>query len=88
MRLELALIPILLGFAVAAMLFVKPVEAHKSDLSAIFAYWPEAYRYAERGDGAAIQRVTGLVVCAASGVIDAPPGLAYDVLGLACRFKP
>ncbi|AFA38640.1 hypothetical protein Pogu_0613 [Pyrobaculum oguniense TE7] len=88
MRLELALIPVLFGFAVAVMLFAKPVEAHKPDLSAVFVYWPEAFRYAERGDATAIQRVAGLVVCATSGVIDAPPGVAYRVLSLSCRFRP
>ena len=88
MRLELALIPVLFGLAVAALVFMKPVQATKSDLSAIFVYWPEAYRYAEQGDASAIQNVVGLVACSSSGVIDAPPGVAYDVLRIACRFKP
>ncbi|MEM0462890.1 hypothetical protein [Pyrobaculum sp.] len=88
MRLELALIPVLFGFAVAAMLFAKPVEVNKSDLSSIFVYWPEAFRYAEGGDALAIYRITSLVACAVKGVIDAPPGLSYRVLALSCRFKP
>ena len=88
MRLELALIPILFGFAVAVMIFAKPVEVNKPDLSAVFVYWPEAFRYAEKGDATAIHRVVGLVACAANGVIDAPPGVAYRVLSLSCRFRP
>ena len=88
MRLELALIPILFGFAITVMLFAKPVEVNKPDLSAVFAYWPEAFKYAERGDTAAIHRVVGLVTCASSGVIDAPPGVAYRVLSISCRFRP
>lgn len=88
MRLELALIPIIFGLAAAVLIFVKPVQATKSDLSAVFVYWPEAYRYVEQGNASAIQNVVGLVACSSSGVIDAPPGVAYDVLGIACRFKP
>jgi len=70
------------------MLFVKPVEVRKTDLSAVFLYWPEAYRYAEAGDPSAVQRITGLVACASSGVVNAYPGLAYKVLSLYCRFRP
>jgi hypothetical protein len=88
MRIEIALIPVVFALAVTAMLFVKPVEVRKTDLSAVFLYWPEAYRYAEAGDPSAVQRVTGLVACASSGVINAYPGLAYKVLSLYCRFKP
>ena len=88
MRLELALIPILFGFAVAVMIFAKPVEVNKPDLSAVFVYWPEAFRYAEKGDATAVQRVVGLVACATGGVIEAPPGVAYRVLSLSCRFRP
>jgi hypothetical protein len=88
MRLEIALIPVIFALAVAAMLFVKPVEVRKIDLSALFLYWPEAYRYAEAGDPSAVQRITGFVTCASSGVINAYPGLAYKVLNLYCRFKP
>ena len=88
MRLELAFIPVMFALAVAAMVFVKPVEIRKTDLSAVFLYWPEAYRYAEAGDPTAVYRVTGLAVCATSGAISAYPGLAYKVLSLYCRFKP
>jgi len=88
MRLEIALIPVIFALAVAAMVFIKPVEIHKTDLSAVFLYWPEAYRYAEAGDPSAVQRITGLVACASSGRIEAYPGLAYKVLGLYCRFRP
>jgi hypothetical protein len=88
MRLEIALIPVIFALAVAAMVFIKPVEIRKTDLSAVFLYWPEAYRYAEAGDPSAVYRVTGLAVCATTGVISAYPGLAYKVLGLYCRFKP
>jgi hypothetical protein len=88
MRIEIALIPVVFALAVTAMLFVKPVEVRKTDLSAVFLYWPEAYRYAETGDPSAIQRITGLVACASFGVINAYPGLAYKVLSLYCRFKP
>jgi hypothetical protein len=88
MRLELVFIPVMFALAVAAMLFVKPVEVRKTDLSAVFLYWPEAYRYAEAGDPSAIYRVTGLAVCASSGMISAYPGLAYKVLSLYCRFRP
>ena len=88
MRLELVLIPVIFALAVAAMAFVKPVEVHKTDLSAVFLYWPEAYRYAAAGDPSAVQRITGLVACASSGVINAYPGLAYKVLNLYCRFRP
>jgi hypothetical protein len=88
MRIEIALIPVVFALAVTAMLFVKPVEVHKTDLSAVFLYWPEAYRYAEAGDPSAIQRITGLAICATSGVINAYPGLAYKVLSLYCRFRP
>jgi hypothetical protein len=88
MRIEIALIPAVFALAVAAMVFVKPVDVRKTDLSAVFLYWPEAYRYAEAGDPSAVQRITGLVACATSGVINAYPGLAYKVLSLYCRFKP
>jgi hypothetical protein len=88
MRIEIALIPMVFALAVTAMLFVKPVEVRKTDLSAVFLYWPEAYRYAERGDPSAIYRVVGYVACASSGVVNAYPGLAYKVLNLYCRFKP
>jgi hypothetical protein len=88
MRLEIALIPVIFALAVAAMVLIKPVEVRKTDLSAVFLYWPEAYRYAEAGDPSAIRRVTGLAACASSGVINAYPGLAYKVLNLYCRFKP
>jgi hypothetical protein len=88
MRLEIALIPVIFALAVAAMAFIKPVDVRKTDLSALFLYWPEAYRYAERGDPSAVQRITGLAVCATSGAINAYPGLAYKALNLYCRFKP
>jgi hypothetical protein len=88
MRLEIALIPVIFSLAVTAMLFIKPVEIRKTDLSAVFLYWPEAYRYAEVGDPSAVQRITGLVACASSGEIEAYPGLAYKALGLYCRFRP
>jgi hypothetical protein len=88
MRLELAFIPVMFALAVAAMVVVKPVEIRKTDLSAVFLYWPEAYRYAEAGDPSAVYRVTGLAVCATSGVISAYPGLAYKALSLYCRFRP
>jgi len=88
MRLELVFIPAMFALAVAAMLFVKPVEIRKTDLSAVFLYWPEAYRYAEAGNPSAVQRITGLAICASSGAITAYPGLAYKVLSLYCRFKP
>jgi hypothetical protein len=88
MRLEIALIPVIFALAVTAMVFIKPVEVRKTDLSAVFLYWPEAYRYAEAGDPSAVYRVTGLVACASSGVINAYPGLAYKVLNLYCRFRP
>jgi hypothetical protein len=88
MRLELVFIPVIFALAVAAMVFIKPVEIRKTDLSAVFLYWPEAYRYAEAGDPSAVYRVTGLAVCATSGVISAYPGLAYKALSLYCRFRP
>jgi len=50
--------------------------------------WPEAYAYAERGDLTAVYRVTSLVICATSGAIAAPPGIAFSVLGMSCRLKP
>jgi hypothetical protein len=73
MRLELVFIPVIFALAVAAMVFIKPVDVRKTDLSAVFLYWPEAYRYAERDDPSAVYRVTGL---------------AYKALSLYCRFKP
>jgi hypothetical protein len=88
MRLEIALIPVIFALAVAAMVFVKPVEVSKTDLSAVFLYWPEAYRYAERGDSSAVERITGLAACASSGAVNAYPGLAYKALNLHCRFRP
>jgi len=88
MRLEIALIPVIFALAVAAMVFIKPVEIRKTDLSAVFLYWPEAYRYAEAGNPSAVQRITGLAICASSGAITAYPGLAYKALSLYCRFKP
>jgi len=88
MRLELVFILVMFALVVAAMLFIKPVEVRKTDLSAVFLYWPEAYRYAEAGDPSAVYRVTGLVACASSGVIIAYPGLAYRALNLYCRFRP
>jgi hypothetical protein len=88
MRLELVFIPVVFALAVAAMVFVKPVEIRKTDLTAVFLYWPEAYRYAEAGDPSAVYRVTGLAICTTSGVISAYPGLAYKALSLYCRFRP
>ena len=88
MRLELVFIPAIFVLAVTAMLFIKPIEIRKTDLSAVFLYWPEAYKYAEAGDPSAIRRVTGLAICATSGWIEAYPGLAYKALSLYCRFKP
>jgi len=88
MRLEIALIPVIFALAVAAMVVVKPVEIRKTDLSAVFLYWPEAYRYAEAGDPSAVQRITGLAICASSGAMSAYPGLAYKALSLYCRFRP
>jgi hypothetical protein len=88
MRLELVFIPVIFALAVAAMVFIKPVEIRKTDLSAVFLYWPEAYRYAEAGDTSAVYRITGLAACASSGVISAYPGLAYKALSLYCRFRP
>jgi hypothetical protein len=73
MRLELVFTPVMFALAVAAMLFIKPVEVRKTDLSAVFLYWPEAYRYAEAGDPSAVQRITGLVACTSSDVLQAPP---------------
>jgi len=88
MRLEIVFIPVIFALAVAAMLFIKPVEVRKTDLSAVFLYWPEAYKYADVGDPSVIYRVVGFVICTASGRIEAYPGLAYKVLSLYCRFKP
>ncbi|WP_333639143.1 hypothetical protein [Pyrobaculum aerophilum] len=88
MRLELVLIPVLFGLAAAVLITVKPLEVNKPDLSALFLYWPEAYKYAERGDALFIQSVVPFMACASSGVIEAPPGLAYKALGLTCRFRP
>ncbi|MEM1597898.1 MAG: hypothetical protein QXP31_03355 [Pyrobaculum sp.] len=84
MRIDLVLVPVLFALAVSVLFTVKPVEFHKTDLSALFLYWPEAYRQAERG----FLDAAPLVVCNASGVLGAPPGLAYKTLGLVCRFKP
>jgi len=91
MRLELAFIPVAFALAVTALVFIKPVEVQKIDLSAVYLYWPEAYRYAETGDPTAVYRVAGLVTCLnvrAGGVIEAPPGLAQRVVNLVCRFRP
>jgi len=88
MRLEVVFIPVIFALVVAALLFIKPIEVRKTDLSAVFLYWPEAYKYAEVGDPSAIYRITGLAACASSGRIEAYPGLAYKVLSLYCRFKP
>jgi len=88
MRLELALIPVIFGMAVAVLIAVKPLEVNKPDLSALFLYWPEAYKYAERGDAMFIRGVVPFVTCASSGIVEAPPGLAYKALGLTCRFRP
>jgi hypothetical protein len=87
MRVEVVLIPFFLGLAVAALVALKPVEVKKPDLSAVFLYWPEAYRYAERGDPTPIYRVAPLVACN-GGFTGAPPGLSYRVLSLICRFRP
>ncbi|RFA95813.1 hypothetical protein [Pyrobaculum aerophilum] len=88
MRLELALIPVIFGMAVAVLIAMKPLEVNKPDLSALFLYWPEAYKYAERGEASFIQSVVPFVACASSGVVEAPPGLTYKALGLFCRFRP
>ncbi|MEM1787879.1 MAG: hypothetical protein QW085_04715 [Pyrobaculum sp.] len=85
MRTELVFIPILLGMAIAALSFLKPVEYSKADLSSIYLYWPEAYKYAEAGDPAPVYRFSGLVTC---GDLNAPPGISYRVLNLTCRFRP
>jgi hypothetical protein len=87
MRLDLALIPVILGLAVVILSALKPVEVKRPDLSAVFLYWPEAYRYAERGDLTAIYRIAPLVIC--NGDLQrAPPGLSYRVQSIVCRFKP
>lgn len=88
MRIDLVFIPVILAVAAASMALVKPVEYVKTDLSALYIYWPEAYRYAERGDPSAVYRATSLVACATNSTIEAPPGLAHRAAGLICRFKP
>jgi hypothetical protein len=87
MRLDLALIPVILGLAVAILSALKPVEVKRLDLSAVFLYWPEAYRYAEEEDPTPIYRIVPLVVCNGD-FTGAPPGLSYRVLSLTCRFRP
>jgi len=88
MRVDTIFILVIFAMAVAALSWVKPVKFYKTDLSAIFFYWPEVYAYAERGDPAAVYRVTSLVVCATNGALAAPPGIAFRVLGMSCRLKP
>ncbi len=89
MRLDLAFIPVILALVITALIFIKPIEVQRADLSAVFLYWPEAYKYAEKGDAAAIYRIAGLAACLGAGVvINAPPGLAYKAVNLTCRFKP
>jgi len=88
MRVELVFIVVVFAWAFTALMYIKPLEVSKTDLSALFLYWPEAYRYVEKGDPTSIYRVVGVVVCTASGRIDAYPGLAYKILGVYCRFKP
>ncbi|MFN7105179.1 MAG: hypothetical protein ACK4M3_01115 [Pyrobaculum sp.] len=83
MRLELVFIPMLFGLAVASMSFFKPVDMAKTDLTAVFLYWPEAYRWVEEKNF-----TLSHVVCRDRGVLEAPPGLAYRVLNMSCRFKP
>lgn len=88
MRADTIFILVVFALAVATLSWIKPVKFYKTDLSAIFLYWPEAYAYAERGDPTAVYRVTSLVTCATSGAIAAPPGIAFVVLGMSCRLKP
>ncbi|AET32622.1 hypothetical protein [Pyrobaculum ferrireducens] len=87
MKLDVTLIPIIFGLAVATLSVLKPVEVNKPDLSAVFLYWSEAYKYAERGDPAVIYRVAPLVSCN-NETVSTPPGLSYKTLALICRFKP
>ncbi len=91
MRLDLVFIPVIFALVIIALMFIKPIEVQRADLSAVFLYWPEAYKYAEKGDAAAIYRIAGLAVCLDTRVgvvINAPPGLAYKAVNLTCRFKP
>jgi len=88
MRADTIFILVIFALAVATLSWIKPVKFYKTDLSAIFFYWPEAYAYAEQGDPTALYRVTSLVVCATSGAIAASPGIAFKVLGMSCRLKP
>jgi len=88
MRVDVVFIIVVFALAVTALSWIMPVKFYKTDLSAIFLYWPEAYACAERGDPTAVYRVTSLVTCATSGAIAAPPGIAFRVLGMSCRLKP
>jgi len=88
MRADTIFILVIFALAAAALSWIKPAKFYKTDLSAIFLYWPEAYAYAERGDPTAVHRVTSLVACATSGAIAAPPGIAFRVLGMSCRLRP
>jgi len=88
MRADTIFILVVFALAVATLSWIKHVKFYKTDLSAIFLYWPEAYAYAERGDPTAVYRATSLVVCATSGAITAPPGIAFRVLDMSCRLKP
>lgn len=84
MRIDLVFIPAILALAAFVLITIKPAEFHKTDLSALFLYWPEAYKRAESG----FLGVVPFVMCNASGILKAPPGFAYKTLSLVCRFKP
>ncbi len=81
MQIDVIYIPIIFGLVVAAMLTIKPMEINKLDLSSLFMYWPEFYRLVEVGNF-----TYNHVACGEE--INAPPGIAYRVLNLSCRFKP
>lgn len=82
---EIALIPVLLGFAIIALMALRPVTVSKTDLSALYLYWPEAYRQAEAGIGPQWLPLS----CAAVNrtVVLNGTGLAYKILNVTCLWR-
>lgn len=90
MELDVVVMAIVLGLAVMAMAYVRPVKVVAPDLSAVFIYWPEAYRLAERGDAEALEALVPGLSCAgilSRTYVDGSPGVAYRVLNLTCRWR-
>lgn len=90
MSLDVVLILAILGVMAIALLYLKPHVQSMPDLSAVFIYWPEAYRLAEAGDARALEATVPGISCVRLGspsMLNGTPGVSYVVLNVTCRWR-